>query len=86
MWLPALSDDVVKVADPLLSVPDPMLTPPSRKAIDPVGVPCPGDVTAIVAVNVTGLPISAGLLDAARVRVVLAAFTACGSVDDEPAE
>src|SRR3954466_15060155 len=79
LWLPTESEDVVTEAEPPLSATVPRLVTPSKNVMFPVGDPWPGEATAIVAVNVTAAPDRAGLLDAARLNVVDAAFTVCDS-------
>jgi hypothetical protein len=78
---PVASDDVLKVAAPLVTVTgEPSDVAPSENCTLPAGAPSPGDVTEIVAVNVTPLPASDGLLDAPSVSDVAAAFTAWDKV------
>jgi hypothetical protein len=62
----------VNVAWPAETAPVPSVVVPSRKVTVPDGVPAPGAVTVIVAVNVTLWPKTDGFCDDASVVVVLA--------------
>ncbi len=82
VWLPAPSDEVLKVAFPaLFRVPVPHVVAgvviPSKNVTVPVGAPAPGAATVIVAVSVTAWPKVAGLGDAAKLVFVPACVTVC---------
>ena len=79
-WFPSVSVVVENVATPMLSVvPVPKVADPSLKVItDPSGTaPAPGEVTATVAVNVTGCPEMGELMEEVKAMLVLAALTRC---------
>ena len=64
VWLPAASDEVVKVAVPLLfNVAVPSWAAPSENVTVPVGVPVPGGTGLTVAVKVTDCPTTDGFAD-----------------------
>ena len=63
-WLPIVKADVLNVATPEpFNVPVPRVVEPSRNVTVPVGVPEPGALAVIVAVNVTDSPNTEGLAD-----------------------
>ncbi len=68
-WAPAASDESLKVAVPLVRETVLRDVVPSMKVTLPVGVPLP-EVGATVAVNVTGCPKTAGLVEAFKFVVV----------------
>ena len=72
---PATSVEIVKLATPAASVPVPSVVEPSRNTTLPVGVPAPGVVAPIVAVNVTAWPKVDGARFDATVAEVEAWFT-----------
>jgi hypothetical protein len=56
VWSPTVEVEAVKVAVPLLSVAVPNWVVPSMNVTEPLGVPDPGAIALVVAVNVTGRP------------------------------
>ena len=76
LWLPFLSDEVVKTAwRLLLSVAVPRMVLPSLKVTVPVGVPEPGALALTVAVKVTACPSADGLSEEVRVVAVASLLT-----------
>jgi hypothetical protein len=72
--VPTVRVDVRKAATPLvLSMPVPSVVVPSRKVTVPVGVPKLLDV--MVAVNVTGAPLDAEVVELTNAAVVAVAAT-----------
>jgi hypothetical protein len=74
VWLPAASDDVVKLAVPPASVALPMETPPSLNVTVPVGV-LELTVGVTVAVKVTAWPNTDGFTELVTVVVVASRLT-----------
>ena len=61
----------------------PSVVAPSLKVIVPVGVPEPGAIAAMLAVNVTDWPKADGLADDETDALVEAWLTVCVMIDDE---
>ena len=76
---PTVSDEVERVAAPPEIVPEPSVAAPSRKFTLPVGTP---ELELIVAVNVTELSETAGLLLVAKAREVDALAVGCATVSE----
>ena len=60
----------------------PSVVAPSLKVIVPVGVPEPGAIAAMLAVNVTDWPDTDGFTEEATAVVLPAWFTVCVRVDE----
>src|SRR5207302_3461375 len=77
VWLPALSNFVLKLAVPAASVPVPIGADPSKNVTKPVGVPLPGAFAETVAVSVTVWPNTETRGDVLSVVVLPAWTTVC---------
>ena len=75
-WLPKLSVEVLKGAEPEINPPGPSGVVPSLKFTVPLGVPALGGTAVTVAVKVTFWPVLAGLADDVSVVAVAAWLTA----------
>jgi hypothetical protein len=79
---PTANRVVANVALPPDSVMVESVVVPFLKVTEPVGVPPPGATAATVAVNVTDSPNTDGLFDEARLVLLVALLTVCGSAGD----